>query len=392
MEARTELVQLGDVWDDANFRNLKINLAISMGDWNSVSAFIANECKEKEKRNAQGIDSYSATSDALGLPFLQAKELTFAAVERGNEDADILGTAYLIATRAGWENREVSQWIQKAAEISGDDGPIQRVSIKEFVDRKPDWEQRDSEISRQLSRGDLPMYLAAQVRNTSLGGMMLFSALANLDENDPRRKDIIPAYSGQRQKTPLDTGGHVGIDASALLTLSFLNVLDKALDAFDTIHVPHSALGWLFEEKQRVTLHQPSRITDAHQIRDLMVSGVLEEFCPSVVADSGLAEFVGDELAHFIAEATAPGNENEPQRIVVQPAPVYRVSSFMEEEVDLTEYEGVLSSCQSVVDKLRQKGQITANEEREARAYFQLSEKPWPNQPNINDGRDTLPG
>lgn len=385
LKANDELERLGEDWDDANYRNLKINLAIYMGDWNSVSAFIANECKEKLKRNAQELIATAQLAIRLDSD-LQAKELTFAAVEKGNSDAGILGTAYVIATKAGWVDKEVSQWIQKAAEISGDDGPIQRVSLKELVDRKPDWEQRDSEISRQLSRGDLPIYLAAQVRNTSLGGMMLFSALANLDENDPRRKDAIPAYSGQRQKTPLDTGGQVGIDATALLTLGFLNVLDKALDAFDTIHLPHSTLGWLFDEKQRVTFHQPSRITDAHQIRNLVVSGALEELWPSAVGDSDLAELVGDELAQFIAEATTPGNENEPQRIVVHPAPVYRVSSLMEEEADLTAYEGVLSSCQAIVDKLRQKGQITANEEREARAYFQLNEKPWPNQPNINDG------
>ena len=385
LDARGEMAKLDADWDHPVYRTLQINLAISMGDWNSVSAFIANECREREKRNAQEL----ITTAQLALHLdsvLQAKELTYAAVEKGNEDADILGTAYVIATRVGWEDKEVSQWIQRAAEISGDDGPIQRVSLKEFVDRKPDWERRDSEISRQLSRGDLPMYLAAQVRNTSLGGMMLFSALANLDESDPRRKDVIPGYSGRRQETPLDTGGQIGIDATALLTLSLLNVLDEALDAFETVHIPHSTLGWLFEEKQRVTFHQPSRITDAHRIRNLMDSGALEELCRSAVVDSDFAELVGDELAQFIAEAKARENEDEPQRIVVQPAPVYSVSSLMEKEVDLTAYEGVLSSCQSVVDKLRQKGQITANEEREARAYFQLNEKPWPSQPKIDEG------
>ena len=39
-----------------------------------------------------------------------------------------------------------------------------------------------------------------------------------------------------------------------------------------------------------------------------------------------------------------------------------------------------------MVEKLRQKGQLTADEERRARAYLQLHEKPWPNQPDIADG------
>ena len=67
-------------------------------------------------------------------------------------------------------------------------------------------------------------------------------------------------------------------------------------------------------------------------------------------------------------------------------SPVHRLSSLMEEEADLTSHAPVLSSCASVVDKLRQRGQITAEEEKKGRSYLQLHEKPWPNQPNIADG------
>ena len=58
----------------------------------------------------------------------------------------------------------------------------------------------------------------------------------------------------------------------------------------------------------------------------------------------------------------------------------------MQEEADLTAYATVLSSCQSIVDKLQQKGQITTSEEQKARAYLKLHEEPWPNQPAISDG------
>lgn len=78
------------------------------------------------------------------------------------------------------------------------------------------------------------------------------------------------------------------MDATALLTLSFLNLLDKAFDAFDAVHVPHSTLAWLFEEKQKAAFHQPSRIRDAHQVRHFLATDVLEKFAPSTVADSDL--------------------------------------------------------------------------------------------------------
>ena len=385
LEARSKLAELGDDWDDSNYCTLHINLGILLGDWNSLSAFVANECKKKDKRNAQEL--ISAAQLAIGLDSIShAKELIFAAVEKGNNDAGVLSSAYSLATNIGWEDKKVSQWMHKAATISGDDGPIWKMTLKDFLDRKPEWDQRNSEISQQLIRGELPMYLAAQARNMSLGGLMLFPALANPEESDPRRRDVVPAYSGQRQPTPLNTGGQIGMDATALLTLSFLNVLDEALDAFDTVHVPHSTLGWLFEEKQRITFHQPSRIKDAHEVRNLLATGVLEEISPSTVPDSDLSDQVGDELALFIAEAEKVRNEDDPQRIVVQSSPVHRIASLMEEEADLTAHATVLSSCQSIVDKLRQKGQITANEEQKARTYFQLHEKPWPNQPQVADG------
>ena len=151
------------------------------------------------------------------------------------------------------------------------------MTLKDILDRKPDWDRRESETWQLLSRGDIPMFLAAQSLNKSLIDLMLFPALANLSENDPRRRGAVPAYSGKRQPTPFNTGGEVGIDATALLTLSFLNLLDKALDAFDTVYVPHSTLTWLFEEKQKAAFHQPSRIRDAHQIRHLLATDALEK-------------------------------------------------------------------------------------------------------------------
>ena len=58
----------------------------------------------------------------------------------------------------------------------------------------------------------------------------------------------------------------------------------------------------------------------------------------------------------------------------------------MGEEADLTAHSAVLSSCQAIVNKLREKGQITAEEEKRASVYLQLQERPWPSQPEIIDG------
>lgn len=385
LRARSELSKLSDDRNNQNYRALQVNLGIALGDWNSLTALVANEYIEKDKRSAQELIGVAQL--ALHLDSPHAKELVFSAAEKGNGDAGILAAAYFLASSAGWEDdAKAFQWLNKAAALSGDDGPIQKKSLKDILNLQPDWDRRETENLQLLSHGDIPMFLAAQSLNRSLIHMMLFPAMSNLLQNDPRRRGVIPAYSGNRQPTLLKTGGAVAIDATALLTLSFLNLLDKALDAFDTIHIPHSTLSWLFEEKQKAAFHQPSRIRDAHQVHHLLATGVLEKFMPNTVPDSELSAQIGDELALLIAEAEKVSYDNSTQRIVVRSSPVHRIASLMEEEADLTEHEAILSSCQAIVDKLRQKGQITAEEEKKARFYFQLNEKPWPNQPEIADG------
>ena len=387
LKARFELAKLSNDQENTNYRTLQVNVGIAWGDWSSLSAFVANEYLEKENRSAHDLINAAQLALHLGAP--HSKQLTFAAAAKGNDDASVLATAYFLASTAGWEGEvKVFQWLEKAVELSEDDRPIQKMPLKDVLEQKPEWDRRESETWRMLNRGEIPIFLAAQSFNTSLINLMLFPALANLSETDPRRRGGISAYSGARQPIPFDTSRTVGMDATTLLTLSFLNLLDEAFDAFDTTHVPHSTLAWLFEEKQKAAFHQPSRIRDAHRVRDLLATGALEEFSPSAGADSDLSAQIGDDLAMLIAEAEK-ATDDDVQRIVVRSSPVHRLASLMEEEADLTGHAAVLSSCLCVVEKLRQKGQLTADEEKRARAYLQLHEKPWPRQPEIPD-RATL--
>lgn len=384
LEARSELSKLGENLDDTNYRALQVNLGIALGDWHSLSAFIANEFLEKDKRTAQ--EMISAAQLAFHLGSLHAKELVLAAVAKGYDDAGVLSAAYFLATNAGWEdNVEVSQWLQKAAELSGDDGPIRKMTLEDLLARKPEWNSRESETWQLLSRGEVPQFLAAQSLNKSLVGLMLFPALANLLENDPRRKSVISVYSGSRQPVQIDHGKSIGIDATALLTLGFLNILDRVFDSFNEVYIPHSTLKWLFDEKQKVTFHQPSRIRNAHKVRDMIATDILEKLIQGTVVDSDLSAQVGDELALLISEAEKV-RDDDTQRIVVRPFPVHRLNSLMNEEADLSKHAAVMSSCLSIVYKLRQNGQITAEEEKRAHAYLHLHEKPWPLQPEVNNG------
>ena len=386
VESRAALAELSDEVDNPGYRSLRLHLGISTGDWASLSAYIADDYNNRDNRSAR--DLIDAAQLALHLGSLLTKDLVFEAAAKADNDSAVLTAAYFIATSAGWENDpEVLQWLEKAAELSGDDGPLQRLSLKDIIDQKPEWDRRESEAWRLLAQGQVPIFLAAQTLNRTLFELTTLPAVANMMETDPRRRIAIPAYSGKRVPKELDVGGKaVALEATALHTLSFLKILDVALDAFETVYIPHSTLSWLFEERQKAMFHQPSRIANARRVRDLLATGVLEKFAPCTVAGSDLAAQVGVELAALIAEAEKIREGDDTQHIVVRSAPVHRLSSLMEEEADLSAHVAVLSSCQAVVEKLRQKGQLTADEYKRACAYLQLQEKPWPNQPDIADG------
>lgn len=388
LESRSMLETLNHDQDEESYRVSRISLSVYLGDWNELPAIIADEYSNRDKRTARELMEMAGLAVRLKLPI--AKELITAGAEKGEDDIAVLSTAYLLASEGGWEDDpKAVWWLRKVASLSGDDGPIRSVSFRDMVNLNSEWNQRNHEIWRLYASGEIPILLAAHYLNRSAVELTLFRALANLSEVDPRRRGVIPAYSGNRSPVRVDISAAVGFDATALLTLGFLgqDLLEKALDAFKTVYIPHSTLAWLFEERERVGFHQPSRIRDAHKLRDLLATQKIEKFTPSAVPESDLCDQIGDGLAVLIAEAEKkPLHDDKVQHLVVRSSPVYRVASMMEEEADLTGHEHVLCSCGSVIDKLREKGRITDTTRRKARDYMRIHEKDWPNQPEIADG------
>jgi hypothetical protein len=382
-EASAALENLRAKRDHPNDRALTVNLAIASGEWEALLPFVEKEWANHEKREADELMRTAHLAYSAGSP--RAKDLVYRAVSKDANNASILMGAYFLASKAGWEDsEEVSKWLGKAATLSDESGPIHRMSMKDILDRMPEWNQLETDTWQEVSVGNLPLCLAASVLNKSLVDIFLLPALANPYESDPRRRAIVPAYSGVRESLPCNYGV-VGMDATAILTLSAFGLLDAAFGLFDRVLIPHTMLAWLFEEKQEISFHQPSRIRNATRLRELLANGELKSFSRAEI-NADLAAEVGEDLASLIAEATASESGDEKQRLVVRPSPVHRIGSLMQEEADLSLYYPHLCSCSSVVNKLKQKGQLTATEESRARSYLSLHEKEWPNQPEISDG------
>ena len=290
------------------------------------------------------------------------------------------------AVNGGWEDLPVvAGWLHKAVQLSGEEGPVQRVDLQELLEDQPKWAEQQDQIWKELATGKIPNYLAAKSLNRTLVELFLFPAVANLSVSDIRQRGLVFAFSGARQTQP-SSAKVVAVDATTLLTLSFLGQLESAFEHFDNVVISHSTLGWLFEEIQRVKFHQPSRIADAHEQSRLLSEGLLDRFEVSATAEQKLVEEVGDGLATMISTAMNASEDDQRQRIVIRPYPVFRPLSFMEERSDLSGYGNYIAGCIEVVGALSKLGQLTSVEEERARAYLNLHEENWPHSPNINGG------
>jgi len=152
------------------------------------------------------------------------------------------------------------------------------------------------------------------------------------------------AFSGTRTPSSLSPIKKIGIDLTALFTLAYLNLLETVIGSYEEIVIPHSTLGWLFQERQRALFHQPSRFKDARKLAQLIATNSLG-VCHATSNDADLIREVGNGLASLLN-----------------------------------------ASCGTLVAKLRAKGSLTLPEEQHALAYLKLHERPWPNEPEITDG------
>ena len=385
LDCHSELLAVEAPSDDPNYRNLRMKVAIAIGDWDSLSTYVESEYTNRANSNAEHL--MVAADLAIHMKLPRAKALLHAAALSAPDNPEILARAYSLATSAGWENEaKPVNWLKRAVSLSGDAGPIQQITFDEFLTKKSGWDRNANTVWEKLLAGEVPMFLAAQGLNSSLVNLMLFPAFTNLNTLDPRRRAIVPAYSGLAQVRQFSTVNTIALDSSALLTLGYLDIVDLVLSSFRRIYLPHSTLTWLFEERHRASFHQPTRIRAAHRLMHLIITGSLTELAATAIPDGSLIDQVGEELAQLLAEVTKEDYDSESSAYVVRPNPVYSISSLSQEPVDLSSYHSVLIGCEAVLDYLRTNGQITARDYSIGVAYLSAHEGNWPNQPAISHG------
>ncbi|UPK18888.1 hypothetical protein [Bradyrhizobium sp. 131] len=382
-ESRTVLATLRSKRDDPNDRILAVNLGIASGDWASLATFVEQEWQKRSERDASELLRAGQLAQQIGSG--RTKELILAAVALGQDDPAILVGGYGTAVSAGWETGETAVWLERAAALSGEDGPVKTMALKDVVDLNPDWQQRETNTWEQFHAAQLPLFTVGRLLNRSLVDLQLMPALANAETLDPRRRTLIYAYSGARGRVS-GSPSSFAIDPTAVLTLGAFDALDDLLARAHKVVVPHNMMSWLFEEKQKIQFHQPSKIAEAKELKALIDSKALSKFEATAASQPELAADIGDELASLFAEAEADFGEDRRQRLVVRPSPLYRIGSLMEEEAELGRHGDFVCGCLDLVEALARQGQLTEAEQQHARAYLALHEKAWPTAKRVEPG------
>lgn len=382
--ARSLLTGLQAEADDESFRSLQVNMLLVSGRWPDIARLVEDEWARRADRKPQELLDLAQLAGQVGSG--RVRELIGLAARAAPTDPHVLARSYMLATQAGLDGGgEIHGWLETAAALSGEDGPIQRADLAELFAGQPDWDSRAADVWTKLRAGAIPLYVGAMLLRRPSLELRLGAMVGNQREADPRRRAAVPAFSGMRGDADL-RAGTLGLDGSSLIMLGLLGLVD-AVVARGPVVIPHNTLGWLFKERQRLAFHQPSRIAFARKLQRELGAGRLLRFAPSATVDGKLADSVGRSLAAMLATAAARP-DGAPPRLVVRSAPVERIGTFRGEAVDLVAHAGVLCSCQRVVDALTEGGHLTAAQERHARTYLEVNEQRWPDEPDVPAGAE----
>jgi hypothetical protein len=381
--ARREIEALAQDRNNRGDHQLRVNIAITSGAWEALAGLLEEDWVRRDELNADQLLWCANLAGMLDLP--RKRDFLFAAPARAPDDANVLARAYFLATEIGCEDDEATAgWLKRAAEQSGEDGPIKRMTLAELIERKPEWDRQEDESWAKVRSGELPLFVAGKLLNRTLVDLQLRPLMRNGEINDPRRRAAVPLFSGARNARA-GTPAAMALDPTALLSIAFLDLFPQTLAAFERIVVPHRTLTWLMQERRRAAFHQPSRVAAARRLRDLIANDKLTIFQPAVPRDIDLEEEVGRDLSDMLKAARPTRTDTDRQQLVVRSLPIDKAGSLTGEPAEVDAYRSSLCSGLAVVESLARRGRLSRIEETRARAYLCIRERPREDEPIIDD-------
>lgn len=363
----------------ANYdRELAINTAVETGDWGYLQSLLAKEVERTEEIEAHDLMRLARLALEAGSPYVD--RFRDAALQKQPNDAQLNLSAYALAVDRGdeYHGPEAQKWFRKAVERSGAEGPVRSVSMKEMVEQAPVWNQSVDSFDKGLRRGEMPLFIAAKGVRRQLLDLTLGLALRNKKQQDTRLRFPALAFAGTRG--PLDASSAVplALDITSIATLEYLDLLEPTLTHLNHAVIAPRTLALLFTERQFLRFHQPSQMTKARRIQELIARGRLIVLPGTGSRNIELKNEVDDELAGLLATARQEGG------IVVRSAPVFKPGSLLEETADLSTVSDLLADTRAVLTSLSSNAQIEEGLEASAGVYLRHVDSGWESSPAID--------
>lgn len=363
---------------------LHLQLSVSSGRWDEVGILL-EEANANAELTSQELIRYGHVATNLGNISL-AKQLVRRAVSIEGAGAEVYWNAYGLAVQGNWEGEsDVRQWFQISLASADTEGsPVRSGSLAELRDMAPAWNEQTRQLERSVASGDMFLALAARQMNRPLASVMAGAAIANDAESDFRNISPIPAYAGvaRAANRPPRT---VALDASALLTLAQLNLLDACVALFTHVYLPHSVGVWLFTEASRARFHQPGQITNARRLLHSIARDEIKVTDSNTAFSKPLADEVGVDLAQLISACQADRDAGR-EAFVVRPTPLYRSGTLLEEVARVEPYQELLRSTLSIARSLQIFGGIEELDGERAVDYLKRHDQGWSNEGLVPQG------
>ena len=345
---------------------LDINLAISSGEWERASAILDREWPNRESHAPQTLMILAQLASQHGQTSTHALQLAKLAAEKAPDDPHMLLAAYRLHIQLGRDDEVDPGWLQRAYDLSStDQGPVWSMNLQDVV---TEWvpKRRDhlEEVERKWLSGEIPMSLAISEMNISFARLLLHIPDQNAVELDGRRRGILPIVTGGRNPVELQQDWTIGLDVTSIMILSYLGLLETAIEAFHHIKLPPDIMEFLLHEKDQVRFHQPSRITAAKQIQELHSRNQLRSADNVAALPETITEEVGLELATLLHLARHDNGK------IICILPLHKVQSLMEEQADTSEYDDLLHSPMDLCTLLHNEGIIDNADYQHARLFL----------------------
>lgn len=366
--AATELGRTGSKRD----LNLEVAIALETGDWETLAHPLAAFAEEAPQLSAAALIQAAHLAQASGQGRL--RHLIDAAVAKGGDDPNVLMGAYTLVLEEGLDDREqeAHDWFRRALDLSGPDGPIKQLELKDLLSQQAEWSEHSRAIGDAIASGEMALLVAAPGLRATLADVLLGNLVRNAAAADSRKRSAMTTFSGRRgAPAPIGAAQRLALDISAVMVLGWLGLLPKVLDAFPEIVVPTGTLNEMFEGCARIRRYQKSRLRRAEQIRDLIAHDRLKVLHSTVNPQDALAREIGVELTGLIRAAQA--NEG----ILVRAAPVLRLGFEGRREADVSAYASFLTDTHTLLRVLHGAGALDQVTEDTAKQYFALQDKGW---------------